>query len=109
MVQLLPHSGCCAVRLKRPRKVTRLSEKLEINRALKEQSKRSANPRQESLTLTCATLRREGHTRQATLHHEVEIASGLAAGDLIALNVGEGVEDGDAVQPVVLAGSYKKL
>lgn len=32
---------------------------------------------------------------------EVEIASGLSAGDLIALNVGEGVEEGDRVQPVM--------
>jgi hypothetical protein len=32
---------------------------------------------------------------------EVEIASGVSAGDLIALNVGEGVEDGDPVQPVM--------
>jgi membrane fusion protein, multidrug efflux system len=31
---------------------------------------------------------------------EVEIASGVSAGDLIALNVGDGVEDGDPVQPV---------
>jgi membrane fusion protein, multidrug efflux system len=36
---------------------------------------------------------------------EVEIASGVSGGDSIALNVGEGVEDGDPVQPVVLAGT----
>ena len=32
---------------------------------------------------------------------EVEIASGLSAGGLIAVNVGEGVEEGDHVQPVM--------
>jgi hypothetical protein len=31
----------------------------------------------------------------------VQIASGLFAGNLIALNVGEGVEEGDPVQPVM--------
>lgn len=33
---------------------------------------------------------------------EVEIANGLSAGELIAVNVGEGVEEGDPVQPVML-------
>jgi membrane fusion protein (multidrug efflux system) len=37
---------------------------------------------------------------------EVEIASGVSGGDLIAVNVGEGIEDGDPVQPVVLAGIH---
>jgi hypothetical protein len=32
---------------------------------------------------------------------EVEIANGLSSGDLIAVNVGEGVEEGDPVQPVM--------
>jgi membrane fusion protein, multidrug efflux system len=36
---------------------------------------------------------------------EVEIASGLFAGDLIAMNVGEGVEQGDPVQPVMSEGA----
>ena len=36
---------------------------------------------------------------------EVEIASGLSAGDLIAVNVGEGVEEGDPVQPVMFGSS----
>ena len=35
---------------------------------------------------------------------EVQVASGLSKGDLIAVNVGQGVEEGDPVQPVVLAG-----
>jgi RND family efflux transporter MFP subunit len=35
---------------------------------------------------------------------EVQVASGLSKDDLIAVNVGQGVEEGDAVQPVVLAG-----
>jgi RND family efflux transporter MFP subunit len=37
---------------------------------------------------------------------EVEIASGLSAGDLIAVNVGEGVEQGDPVQPVMLGSAH---
>jgi membrane fusion protein, multidrug efflux system len=37
---------------------------------------------------------------------EVEVASGLSGGDLIAVNGGEGIEDGDPVQPVVLAGIH---
>jgi membrane fusion protein, multidrug efflux system len=37
---------------------------------------------------------------------EVEIESGVSEGDLIAVNVGEGVEDRDPVQPVVLAGVH---
>ena len=32
---------------------------------------------------------------------QVEIANGLSSGDLIAVNVGEGVEEGDPVQPVM--------
>jgi membrane fusion protein, multidrug efflux system len=36
---------------------------------------------------------------------EVEIASGLSAGDLIAVNVGEGVEEGDPVQPVMFGSA----
>ena len=36
---------------------------------------------------------------------EVEIASGLSAGDLIAVNVGQGVEEGDSVQPVMLGSA----
>jgi membrane fusion protein, multidrug efflux system len=36
---------------------------------------------------------------------EVEIASGLSAGDLIAVNVGGGVEEGDPVQPVMLGSA----
>jgi RND family efflux transporter MFP subunit len=36
---------------------------------------------------------------------EVEIARGLSAGDLIAVNVGEGVEQGDPVQPVMVDGA----
>ncbi len=32
---------------------------------------------------------------------EVEIENGLSSGDLIAVNVGEGVEEGDPVQPVM--------
>jgi hypothetical protein len=35
---------------------------------------------------------------------EVQVASGLSKDDLIAVNVGQGVEEGDPVQPVVLAG-----
>jgi len=35
---------------------------------------------------------------------EVQVASGLSKNDLIAVNVGQGVEEGDPVQPVVLAG-----
>lgn len=35
---------------------------------------------------------------------EVQIASGLSKDDLVAVNVGQGVEEGDPVQPVVLAG-----
>ena len=35
---------------------------------------------------------------------EVQVASGLSKDDLIAMNVGQGVEEGDPVQPVVLAG-----
>jgi membrane fusion protein, multidrug efflux system len=38
---------------------------------------------------------------------EVEVASGLSPGDLLALNVGEGVEEGDPVQPV-RADGFKK-
>jgi membrane fusion protein, multidrug efflux system len=37
---------------------------------------------------------------------EVEIASGVSSDDMIAVNVGEGVEEGDPVQPVVLAGIH---
>lgn len=37
---------------------------------------------------------------------EVEIASGLSAGDLVAVNVGEGVEEGDPVQPVMLGSAH---
>jgi membrane fusion protein, multidrug efflux system len=37
---------------------------------------------------------------------EVEIASGVSGGDSIAVNVGEGVEEGDPVQPVALAGAH---
>ena len=37
---------------------------------------------------------------------EVEIAIGVSGGDLIAVNVGEGIEDGDPVQPVVVAGIH---
>jgi hypothetical protein len=33
--------------------------------------------------------------------HEVEVASGLSPGDLLALNVGDGVEEGDPVQPIM--------
>ncbi len=36
---------------------------------------------------------------------KVEIASGLSPDDLIAINVGEGVEEGDAVQPVTASGA----
>jgi membrane fusion protein, multidrug efflux system len=36
---------------------------------------------------------------------EVQVASGLSKDDLIAVNVGESVEEGDPVQPVVLAGT----
>ena len=36
---------------------------------------------------------------------EVEIASGLSTGDLIAVNVSEGVEEGDPVQPVMASGA----
>jgi membrane fusion protein (multidrug efflux system) len=36
---------------------------------------------------------------------EVEIASGLSAGDLIAVNVGGGVEEGDPVQPVMFGSA----
>jgi membrane fusion protein, multidrug efflux system len=35
---------------------------------------------------------------------EVQVSSGLSRDDLIAVNVGQGVEEGDTVQPVVLAG-----
>jgi membrane fusion protein, multidrug efflux system len=35
---------------------------------------------------------------------EVEVARGLSPGDLLALNVGEGVEEGDPVQPVKADG-----
>jgi membrane fusion protein, multidrug efflux system len=35
---------------------------------------------------------------------EVQVASGLSKDDLIAVNVGQGVEEGDPVQPVVPAG-----
>jgi membrane fusion protein (multidrug efflux system) len=35
---------------------------------------------------------------------EVQVASGLSKDDLIAVNVGQGVEEGDPVQPVGLAG-----
>jgi RND family efflux transporter MFP subunit len=35
---------------------------------------------------------------------EVQVAGGLSKDDLIAVNVGQGVEEGDPVQPVVLAG-----
>jgi RND family efflux transporter MFP subunit len=35
---------------------------------------------------------------------EVQIASGLSKDDMVAVNVGQGVEEGDPVQPVVLAG-----
>ena len=34
----------------------------------------------------------------------VEIARGISAGSLIAVNVGEGVEEGDPVQPVTTDG-----
>jgi RND family efflux transporter MFP subunit len=37
---------------------------------------------------------------------EVQIASGLSKDDLIAVNVGQGIEEGDSVQPVVLAGVH---
>jgi RND family efflux transporter MFP subunit len=36
---------------------------------------------------------------------EVEITSGLSAGDLVAVNVGEGVEEGDPVQPVMFGSA----
>ena len=36
---------------------------------------------------------------------EVDITSGLSAGDLIAVNVGQGVEEGDPVQPVMLGSA----
>ena len=36
---------------------------------------------------------------------EVEIASALSAGDLIAVNVVEGIEDGDPVQPVMFSSA----
>jgi membrane fusion protein (multidrug efflux system) len=35
---------------------------------------------------------------------EVQIASGLSKDDMVAVNVGQGVEEGDPVQPVILAG-----
>jgi membrane fusion protein (multidrug efflux system) len=38
---------------------------------------------------------------------EVEVASGLSPGDLLALNVGEGVEEGDPVQPVTASSLTK--
>jgi membrane fusion protein (multidrug efflux system) len=37
---------------------------------------------------------------------EVQIASGLSKDDMVAVNVGQGVEEGDPVQPVVLAGVH---
>ena len=37
---------------------------------------------------------------------EVQIASGLSKDDVIAVNVGQGVEEGDPVQPVVLTGAH---
>jgi multidrug efflux pump subunit AcrA (membrane-fusion protein) len=36
---------------------------------------------------------------------DVQIANGLSAGNLIAVNVGEGVEEGDPVQPVMRTGA----
>ena len=39
--------------------------------------------------------------------HEVEVASGLSPGDLLAVNVGEGVEEGDPVQPVTASSLTK--
>jgi RND family efflux transporter MFP subunit len=37
---------------------------------------------------------------------EVQIATGLSKDDVIAVNVGQGVEEGDPVQPVVLTGAH---
>ena len=37
---------------------------------------------------------------------EVQVAKGLSKDDLIAVNVGQGVEEGDPVQPVVLTGAH---
>jgi multidrug efflux pump subunit AcrA (membrane-fusion protein) len=36
---------------------------------------------------------------------EVEIASGIAPGDLVAMNVGNSVEEGDPVQPVLISAA----
>jgi HlyD family secretion protein len=38
---------------------------------------------------------------------EVEVASGLSPGDLLALNLGEGVEEGDPVQSVMASSLTK--
>jgi membrane fusion protein, multidrug efflux system len=49
------------------------------------------------------------HLAKVTLGNDngsnVQIACGLSAGNLIALNVGEGVEEGDPVQPVMHTGA----
>jgi membrane fusion protein (multidrug efflux system) len=37
--------------------------------------------------------------------NDVQIASGISAGNLVAVNAGEGVEEGDRVQPVVLTAA----
>jgi hypothetical protein len=36
---------------------------------------------------------------------EVETARGVAPGDLIAMNVGDGIEEGDPVQPVMISAA----
>jgi hypothetical protein len=37
--------------------------------------------------------------------HEVEIAGGVSPGDVIALSVGDGIEEGDPVQPVMISAA----
>lgn len=55
---------------------------------------------------TYAPIVRSGHIHLAPVTlgsdngREVEIATGIAPGDLVAMNVGDGIEEGDPVQPV---------
>lgn len=60
---------------------------------------------------TYAPIVRNNHIHLAPVRlgtdngREVEIAGGVAPGDLVAMNVSDGVEEGDPVQPVMISAA----